>query len=84
MAPSWLVTSTIEDELTKSWANAFTLVREWDIPRDVNNIGSHIVFKIKVIESSKQLKDRPCPHGNKDKEEKKSVGKTQQTQDLWL
>lgn len=63
---SWLVISAIEDELSKSWGDAYSLVREWDVPRDENVIGSHFSYKIKVDESFKRLKARLCPHCNQD------------------
>ena len=78
-APPWVVEKAVKSEYNSNWADAYVEVKEVDVPKGANVIGSHIVYKVKVEENNrKRLKARLCPHGNHDNE-KDSVRKDSAT-----
>lgn len=47
----------------------YEITHEQQVPKNANVISSHVAYKIKIDEDeSLKLKDRICPHGNRDKE----------------
>lgn len=67
-APAWVITKSVGEEITSNWGGAYMEVDGKDVPRDVNVIRSHIVYKIKTEGKGKlRLKARLCPHKNRDK-----------------
>ena len=78
-APPWIVEKAVTAEYTSNWADAYIEVKDEDVRKGANVIGSHIVYKVKVEENGrKRLKARLCPHGNHDIE-KDSVRKDSAT-----
>lgn len=53
----------------KNWDGVFQSLKEDSVPPDSNVISSHVVYKIKINEDGTiKLKDRICPHANRDKD----------------
>lgn len=78
-APPWVIQKAVKTEYDSNWADAYVEVKDRDVPKGANVIGSHIVYKVKVEENNrKRLKARLCPHGNHD-DEKDSVRKDSAT-----
>lgn len=45
-------------ELDEEWKGAYVEVHNRDVPLGANDIGSHVVYKVKVKEGVKRLKER--------------------------
>lgn len=78
-APPWIVEKAVKTEYNSNWANSYIEMKDADVPKGANVIGSHIVDKVKVEENNrKRLKAHLCPHGNHDNE-KDSIRKDSAT-----
>lgn len=64
----WLLYKAVHDEISNKCADAYTEIKEADVPKDAKVLDSHKIYKIKLEEHGKRLKARLFPHGNNDQE----------------